>query len=100
MARARTGAGAQFNLGEVTVTRCSIRLENGTIGHGYVRGRDKKQAEFVAVFDALLQDDSWRARLNETVIAQISEKLQQKKDSRAAKVAATKLIFTQCLVWQ
>ena len=28
------GGGAPFNLGEATVTRASIRLEDGTVGHG------------------------------------------------------------------
>ena len=87
------GAGAQFNLGEVTVTRCTIRLEKGIAGHGNVRGRDKKQAEFDAEFDAMMQEDRWRPQLEKTVIAQIAEKLQQKRHGRAAKVATTKVDF-------
>jgi len=42
MVRGRTGGtGAPFNLGEMTVTRCSLKLANGTVGHAYVQGRDK-----------------------------------------------------------
>ena len=50
MVRGRTGGGgAPFNLGEMTVTRCTIRTESGQVGHAYVAGRDARQAELAAV---------------------------------------------------
>ena len=40
MLRGRAGGGgAAFNLGEMTVARCSVRA-GGFLGHGYVAGRD------------------------------------------------------------
>ncbi|MEM9140732.1 MAG: phosphonate C-P lyase system protein PhnG, partial [Pseudomonadota bacterium] len=40
MVRGRAGGtGGAFNLGEMTVTRCSLKLGCGTVGHGYVQGR-------------------------------------------------------------
>jgi alpha-D-ribose 1-methylphosphonate 5-triphosphate synthase subunit PhnG len=61
MLRGRAGgSGRRFNLGEMTVTRCAVRLADGTVGHGYVQGRDKAKAELVARFDALLQTDAGR----------------------------------------
>src|SRR5919109_986221 len=57
MTRGRAGgSGAPFNLGEMTVTRCVVRSAEGALGVGYVAGRDRRKAELVAVFDALLQD--------------------------------------------
>ena len=57
MVRARAGGtGARFNLGEMTVTRCSVGLPDGTVGHAWVGGRSPRHAELAAVFDALLQD--------------------------------------------
>ena len=54
MVRGRAGGkGQQFNLGEMTVTRCSVKIQEGFVGHGYVAGRDKIHAELAAVFDAL-----------------------------------------------
>ncbi len=54
----RVGAnGEPFGLGEVTVTRCVVQI-NETVGVGYVRGRDQTQARRVAALDALLQGDS------------------------------------------
>src|SRR5262249_60597827 len=41
MVRARAGgSGAPFNLGEMTVTRCTVDLPSGMAGHGYVAGRN------------------------------------------------------------
>ncbi len=56
MSRGRTGAtGAPFNLGEITVTRCSLRLEDGTVGHAYIAGRNADHARNAALCDAMLQ---------------------------------------------
>ena len=38
------GKGDAFNLGEMTVSRCSVQLACGTVGHGYIRGRSKQAA--------------------------------------------------------
>ncbi len=56
MVRARTGGtGAQFHLGEVAVTRCALKLADGTVGLAYVRGRDAAHAQTAALLDAHLQ---------------------------------------------
>src|SRR5450631_3209567 len=57
MVRGRAGgSGSPFNLGEMTVTRCTVRLASGIAGHAYVAGRDERRAELAAVADAVLQD--------------------------------------------
>ena len=44
MMRGRAGGGgAPFNLGEMTVTRCTVRTAGGQVGHAYVAGRDGRQ---------------------------------------------------------
>ena len=46
MLRARMGGtGDPFNLGETSVTRCSVRLSGGCVGTGYVLGRERRKAE-------------------------------------------------------
>ena len=58
MVRGRAGGGgAPFNLGEASVSRATVRLETGEIGHGYCLGRDLDKARLIAVFDALFQRD-------------------------------------------
>lgn len=59
MVRARTGGtGTQFNLGEMTVTRCALQLASGEMGIAYVAGRDNQHAELAAICDALMQSDA------------------------------------------
>src|SRR5487761_2763482 len=56
MVRGRIGGGGSaFNAGEMTVTRCSVRMADGMVGHAYVAGRDERRAELAALCDALLQ---------------------------------------------
>jgi alpha-D-ribose 1-methylphosphonate 5-triphosphate synthase subunit PhnG len=56
MLRGRTGGGgAPFNLGEATVSRASVRIGSGEVGHGYCLGRDAEKAKLIAVIDALFQ---------------------------------------------
>ena len=55
MVRGRAGGtGKAFNLGEMTVTRCVIKMED-VRGFGYVGGRSKRHTELAAVCDGLLQ---------------------------------------------
>jgi alpha-D-ribose 1-methylphosphonate 5-triphosphate synthase subunit PhnG len=59
MVRGRaSGTGALFNMGEVTVTRCSVQLETGEIGIGYVTGRSKRHAALAALFDGMMQRET------------------------------------------
>ena len=54
MVRGRAGGGgAPFNLGETTVTRMTVRLDSGEVGHCYALGRDGDKARLAALFDAL-----------------------------------------------
>ena len=56
MLRGRMGAtGSAFNFGEATVTRCSVRLPNGLVGHAYILGRNREHARRAALCDALKQ---------------------------------------------
>ena len=52
------GIGQPFDLGEVTATRCVIRLPGGAVGHAQVQGRDRGHAKRAAMLDALLQTDA------------------------------------------
>jgi len=93
MVRGRTGAiGAPFNLGEMMVTRCSLVLEDGTIGHGYVQGRSKPGAEAAALIDALMQTPA-ADRIRASVIDPLEQQMARTRTDRAAKAAATKVEF-------
>jgi alpha-D-ribose 1-methylphosphonate 5-triphosphate synthase subunit PhnG len=93
MVRGRVGGtGAPFNLGEMTVTRCSVRLDEGTVGHAWVQGRDKSHALRAAVADALLQTGA-AAEISTQVIQPLSAEASRARTARAAKAAATKVDF-------
>lgn len=93
MLRGRAGAtGAAFNLGEMTVTRCSVQLTTGEVGHAYVQGRDRAHALRAAALDALMQTtraNDLRARILEPLRAEAAAA----SALRASKAAATKVDF-------
>lgn len=94
MVRGRAGGtGNVFNLGEMTVTRASVRLEDGTVGHGYVQGRDKRQAELAAIIDALLQQPDRQDEIMAKVIEPLREKAEARRLEKSRKAAATKVEF-------
>ena len=93
MIRGRVGGtGAPFNMGEMTVTRCALKLDSGAVGHGYVQGRDKQAAQSAALVDALMQTeqaDDIRTR----VLQPLEDRQLEARATRARKAAATKVDF-------
>ncbi|NCU20018.1 phosphonate C-P lyase system protein PhnG [Candidatus Falkowbacteria bacterium] len=86
------GTGAPFNLGEMTVTRCTLRLAGGQVGHAMVAGRDRVHARRAALVDALMQTDragAIRAAVLEPLVAEAAAA----RATRAAKAAATRVEF-------
>lgn len=93
MVQGRTGAtGQPFNLGEMTVTRCALRLASGTVGHAHVQGRDKAHATRAAVLDALLQTNQAVA-VTAAVLTPLQAEEATRRSTRAAKAAATRVEF-------
>jgi alpha-D-ribose 1-methylphosphonate 5-triphosphate synthase subunit PhnG len=94
MLRGRAGGGgAPFNLGEMTVTRCTVRTEAGAVGHAYVQGRDARQAELAALLDAALQEPARQDALAAAVIAPLSRAQAERRARTARKAAATRVEF-------
>lgn len=93
MVRGRVGAtGAAFNLGEMTVTRASVRLASGEVGHAWVQGRDKGHALRAAAVDALMQTEA-APDLAARIVAPLSAEAAAARASRAAKAAGTRVDF-------
>lgn len=87
------GGGAPFNLGEATVSRASIRLSDGRIGHGYRLGTDRKSAQLSAVLDALAQDEAGRALAETCLLAPLETRLATEAAKLETETAATKVDF-------
>jgi alpha-D-ribose 1-methylphosphonate 5-triphosphate synthase subunit PhnG len=94
MVRGRAGGnGARFNLGEMTVTRCTVRLDDGTLGHAWVGGRDTRHAELAAALDALLQDGARAAALLATVVEPLALAQAARRVAARERAAASRVDF-------
>jgi len=91
------GTGERFNLGEVTVTRCALRLPGATqdapVGVAYVLGRSYRQAQLAAVADALLQDPAQRDQIATRLLQPVRQHLQEVAARRQQRAQATKVEF-------
>lgn len=93
MVRGRMGGtGAPFNLGEMTVTRCTLRLASGEVGHAWVQGRNKDHARRAALVDALMQGPRGE-EIRAQVLDPLAREAEAQRAARTAKAAATKVEF-------
>jgi alpha-D-ribose 1-methylphosphonate 5-triphosphate synthase subunit PhnG len=86
------GSGAPFNVGEMTVTRCVVRLADGRTGFSYLAGRDKAHAELAALADAHLQG-AQQAHWMTDLIAPLARAQDLRRAQQQAETAATKVDF-------
>jgi len=87
------GGGAPFNVGEATVTRATVRLPSGQVGHCYALGRDKRKAKLAAIADALWQDPVHRETVETRLVAPLQAALAEAREKCRAETAATKVDF-------
>ncbi|HEY5299047.1 MAG TPA: phosphonate C-P lyase system protein PhnG [Acetobacteraceae bacterium] len=94
MVRGRAGGGgAAFNLGEMTVTRCTVRIPSGEVGHAYVAGRDRRRAELAAAVDALMQCPDLHDAVGRAIVRPLARAQEAAREVVAAKAAATRVRF-------
>jgi len=99
MVQGRAGAtGERFNLGEVTVSRCALRLclaapDAAVVGVAYALGRSHRQVSLAAVADALLQDPAQKDLLEQTLLTPVRLHLAQQRSQREQAAQSTKVEF-------
>jgi alpha-D-ribose 1-methylphosphonate 5-triphosphate synthase subunit PhnG len=94
MVRGRIGGlGNAFNVGEAVVTRASVRLADGRIGHSYLLGRSGSKARLAATIDALGHDPVDRRTLDHAFVEQVYLRLEREAAVRHEEVAATRVNF-------
>ncbi|MGJ8647238.1 MAG: phosphonate C-P lyase system protein PhnG [Marinomonas colpomeniae] len=87
------GTGSQFNVGDMTITRCVVRSPEGHYGHSYIMGRNKDHATRAATLDAMLQDPTRQSIMIEKIIQPLTKDLAVKTAEKADTVAQTKVNF-------
>ena len=91
------GKGEKFNLGEVTVTRCTLKLvvaeAKTLVGVSYILGRSHRHAELAAIADALLQDEASRQAVCDTVLTPTHLALETSRQARRVRANSTKVEF-------
>ncbi|MEQ8601725.1 MAG: phosphonate C-P lyase system protein PhnG [Marivibrio sp.] len=98
MVRARAGgAGAPFNMGEMTATRCTVLLNEAdgtqTTGVAYIAGRDQAHAALAAKLDALLQTAAHHDAVQARIVHPLERERAARRTKRRAQVGATKVDF-------
>jgi alpha-D-ribose 1-methylphosphonate 5-triphosphate synthase subunit PhnG len=92
--RGRTGGGgAPFNLGEATVTRATVQLADGSVGHAVMMGRDHEKARLAAIVDALAGDPAREAQIETRIVAPLAETLRIADARLREETAATRVEF-------
>ena len=92
--QARMGAtGKRFVMGDATVTRAVVQLNDGTLGYSYLLGRDRAHAERCALLDALLQQPETRPLLEEKIITPLAAWRDEQRQLRAREIASSKVDF-------
>lgn len=87
------GGGSPFNVGEATVTRATVRLSSGEVGHSYALGRDGEKARLAAIVDALWQRPDTRSAVEAAILAPLAAGLEADDARRRAETAATRVDF-------
>jgi alpha-D-ribose 1-methylphosphonate 5-triphosphate synthase subunit PhnG len=94
MLRGRAGGGgAIFNLGEATVTRATVKLATGEVGHAIVLGRHLQKASIVAHLDALSQLPDWVQVIEADFVAPALADQDAAQTRQAGETEATRVDF-------
>ena len=94
MARARIGGlGNAFNVGEAVITRASVSLADGRVGHSYLLGRSASKARLAATIDAVGQNSVDRLTLERNFVSVVTLRVNRENATRNEEVAATRVNF-------
>ena len=75
------------------MTRATVRLENGAVGHAVALGRDRRKAKLIAILDALAQDPEMESKIEAEIVRPLQASLAARDAERRAETAATKVDF-------
>ncbi|MEH0874784.1 phosphonate C-P lyase system protein PhnG [Pectobacterium cacticida] len=85
--------GPRFIVGDMTVTRAAVQLEDGTCGYSYIAGRNKSHAELCAWIDALLQTQACFHEIWDRIITPLADVQRAHRERLQHEVAASRVNF-------
>ena len=75
------------------MTRATVKLPGGEIGHSYALGRDREKARLAAIIDALWQSASHRDDVERAILAPLRSEAEAAEQKREEETAATRVEF-------
>jgi alpha-D-ribose 1-methylphosphonate 5-triphosphate synthase subunit PhnG len=87
------GGGSPFNFGDATVTRASVKLPTGEIGHAYALGREQEKVRLCALLDALRQRPEHASRIDSEILQPLRREQEAEDRRQREETAATRVDF-------
>ncbi len=87
------GSHPGFNLGEMSVTKCVIEVQDQYLGYAMVSGSNPMHAELAALFDGFLQHPEFRDDLKDNLIARLVQKQKERDRVLEQEAADTRVEF-------
>jgi len=90
------GTGEPFNLGEATLTRCTVRWDSPSgpiVGSGHVLGRSRRHAALIALADCAGQHPDWATQLDRLIVDPLAADLDEARRTADREAAATRAEF-------
>ncbi|CCK81347.1 phosphonate C-P lyase system protein PhnG [Desulfobacula toluolica] len=94
MVQARAdGSHSRFHLGEMSVSKCVLKVQEQYIGYAMTAGSDPAHSELAALFDGLLQTPEYHDVIKTNLINKLAEKQIKKDIKLEQEVAETRVEF-------
>ncbi|MFC0178603.1 phosphonate C-P lyase system protein PhnG [Thorsellia kenyensis] len=87
------GTGNRFYVGDATITRAVVLIENKYYGYSYIMGRDKKKAQLCALIDGLMQINEYQITIEEKLLLPLLKLLETQKNEKNKATEATRVDF-------
>lgn len=93
--RARSSrTGVLFEPGEMTMTRCIIKIDPDVFGYAYVGGRNLRHAALAALLDAVLQRGGDQQMLVQTLISELKSLIDRRQEQVRRQAQASAVDFS------
>ena len=75
------------------MTRATVRLASGEIGHAHALGTDREKARLAAIFDALWHQPATKDFVEKAILLPVTDRIAEYDRKHAEETAATRVDF-------